>query len=60
MSVIKNVADITSIICNKKQSCQAVQKQLIFIADTDHDYIIDKIEHYDHIDYEIQIHNDDK
>ena len=48
------------IICNKKQARQDVQRQQICIYDTDHDYIIDKIERRDHIEYEKQIHNDDK
>ena len=52
VSVIKNVADITRIIWNKKQARQAVQRQPIFIADADNDYILDKIEQSDYIEYE--------
>ena len=59
MSIINNAADIPRIICNKKQVRQAVQRQPICIADADHDYILDKIERRDNIEYEIQIHNDD-
>ena len=44
----------------KKQALQAVQRQPIFISDADHDYIMDKIELRDNIEYEIKIHNDDK
>ena len=37
-----------------------MNRQLICIADADHYSIIDKIERRDHIEYERQIHNDDK
>ena len=60
MSAIKNVADIPGIICNKKQALEDVQIQPICISDTDHDYILDKIECRYIIEYERQIHNDDK
>ena len=59
MSVIKNVTDIPNIICNKKQARKTVQRKTILIADTDHYYILDKIELHDIIEYERQIHNDD-
>ena len=35
----------------RQQSC---------IADADHDYVLDENERRDHIEYERQIHNDDK
>ena len=38
---------------------KALQKQPIFIDDTDHDYILDEIMRHDHIEYERQIHNDE-
>ena len=37
-----------------------MQRQPIFIADAYHDYILNEIERWDNIEYEIQIHNDDK
>ena len=52
--------DIPRIICNKKQSHQAIQKQPICIAYADYDYNIDKIERCDNIEFERQIHNDDR
>ena len=56
----KNVADIPRSIYNKKLSGQDVQRQPFYIADTYHDYILDEIDHRDHIKYRIQKHNDDK
>ena len=52
MSIINNASDITKIICNKKLSPQDVQRPPISNADIDHDYILDKIEQLDHIEYE--------
>ena len=60
VSDIKNVAVINIIICNKKQARQAVHRQPIFISDSEHDYILEKIERRDYIEYERKIHNDDK
>ena len=60
MNVIKNVLEISRIICNKKQAQQAVYRQPIYIANVDHDYIIDKIGRHNHIKHEIQIQNNDK
>ena len=37
-----------------------MQRQTICIADAYHDYILDKNERRDNIEYERQIHNDDK
>ena len=37
-----------------------MQRQQIGIYDADYDNILNKIEHRDHIEYERQIHNDDK
>ena len=42
-----------------KKSLQDIHRQPIFIADADHDYVLDEIEHHDHIYYESQIHNYD-
>ena len=56
----KQFAYIPRIICNKKQSQQDIQIKQICVSDADHDYILDKIEHRGHIEYEIQIHNDYK
>ena len=44
----------------KKQSWQSVQRTLIFIFDTDHDYILDEILHRDHVKYESQNHNENE
>ena len=60
VSVIKNVTDIPRGIFNKKQPHQAVQRQPIFIDDEYHDYILYEIERRDNIEYERQVHNDDK
>ena len=60
MSVINNVEEIPRIIRNKKQALRDMQRQTIFIADSDHDYIQDEIERPDHIEYERQIHDDNK
>ena len=60
MSDIKHIVDIPRSICNKKQARQAVQSQPICIVDGYHEYIIDEIECSDHIEYETEIHNDDK
>ena len=51
MSVIKYVADIPTIICNKRQAFQAVKTQPICVAEADHGYYLDKIEHRDHLEY---------
>ena len=42
-----------------KKSRQAVKRQIIRIADTYHDYILDEIMGCDHIEYVRQIQNDD-
>ena len=59
MSVINNVSDIPGSICQKLAG-QAVQRRPIFIAGADHDYILDKIERHDHIEYERKTYNGDK
>ena len=56
----KNIADINRSICNKKQALNTVHMQPIFIYDEYHDYIIDKINSHDNIEYKGKIHNDDK
>ena len=53
LSVINNGADIPKSTRYKKLH-QDVQRQPICIADTDHEYIIDKIEICDHIEYKIK------
>ena len=50
--VIKYVADIRRIICNKKQAEKNLQQQPICIYDAYHDYILDEIMRRDHIEYE--------
>ena len=60
VAVTKHVADITRSICNETQALQAVQRQPICIANTYYDYILYKIKRWDHIEYERQIHNEDK
>ena len=60
MSTIKYVADITSSICNINQALQSMQRQPFFISDSDHDYILDEKKFHEHIEYEIEIHNDDE
>ena len=44
----------------KKTSTPDCAKKTNFIDDADHDYILEKIDQRYHIEYERQIHNDDK
>ena len=60
VSVINNVSNISSSICNKKQAHQVVKRQPFFIDDIDHDYIKDELERHDNIHYEIQMKNNYK
>ena len=43
----------------EKKKRQTFQRQLMFF-DTYHDYILDEVELRDNIEYERQMHNDDK
>ena len=46
-------------ICNKNKNAR-LSRDNHFFSDADHDYIIDEVQSHDHIEYERQIHNDDK
>ena len=52
VSVIEDVTDISSIVCNKKQARQYFQRHPIFISDADHNYILYEIVCHDNIEYE--------
>ena len=58
MSAINNFQKFPGVYAIKPH--KAVQRQPIFIDDAYRDYILDEIKGNDHIEYERQIHNDDK
>ena len=53
--VVKYVHGIPRSVCNRNQTKQASQRHPIYLTDPDHDYILDKVEHKEKIDYEIYI-----
>ena len=60
MSVIKNTTDIPRSIWNKKTSTSGYAESIVFIDNADNDYNLDEIDICDNIEYERQIHKDDK
>ena len=43
--IVKDVHDITKIICNRNHAKQTLQRHPICLTDSYHDYIIEEIEH---------------
>ena len=55
---VKYVHDIPKIICNRNNAKQDLQKHPICLTDSDHDYILEAIEHRDKIELEINSRDD--
>ena len=55
---VKDVHDIPKIIYNRNNAKRALRKLHICLTDSDHDYILEYIEHREKIDLEINLRDD--
>ena len=53
--VVKYVHDLPIIICNRNQARRYLNRNIICFADSDHDYILDKIVRREKFEYERNI-----
>ena len=56
---VTEVKQIPNSVCNRNKSCKALKRRPIFLIDSDHDFILDKIKRRDTIKYERGIRVDD-
>ena len=50
IEAVKDIHDIPKSICNRNHAKQALQKHTLCLTYSDHDYILEQIEHGDKID----------
>ena len=58
--VLKYVHDITRNNCNRNQEKQDLLRQLKCLTDSDHDYILEEVEHRDKNLYRINVSLEDE